>query len=478
MRADPANRSGGRDVGTEPRGGAFRRRLHGIRPAWSFIVNHSQQLPDKLIEAVRSGECVAFLGAGFVMPKVPGWQALLRALAQTLEASKERDELVERLHTETLGALELEAVAQHVQDSLKSGFEAALESVLQCSTSGEESVPRRLQLLSRIPFKGIVTTNFDATLKGFPATPERFVRFLSRRGSPWEASAVDSRATHPPTPRILKLHGQVGDQTNPVVLARQQYRQRVHGGGAYGAFVKSLLATHPIVFLGTSFTDAYLNEMRSEVLSWFQDAKGQFAGKPSWWAVFPEPTSAMESFFLRHEGIEIIPYPVVERGHQGFDDVLAQLERHTAPEATLVDRLKQHNARMLWLDPSPENNALGFTLFGNHAEPVTTVDDAIRRIREQEAKAEPYDLVISRHGYREKGSSDAHDLLHACHSQGLHVPVVVFASGYAPELNRTDLRRHGALDYTADWPDLFRVVAEYFESEGERRARTGRLALN
>ena len=39
------------------------------------------QVPSRLVEEIAEGRCVAFVGAGFVMPTVPGWVDLLADLA-------------------------------------------------------------------------------------------------------------------------------------------------------------------------------------------------------------------------------------------------------------------------------------------------------------------------------------------------------------------------------------------------------------
>ena len=39
------------------------------------------RIPHRLVDEIAEGRCVAFVGAGFVMPTVPGWVDLLADLA-------------------------------------------------------------------------------------------------------------------------------------------------------------------------------------------------------------------------------------------------------------------------------------------------------------------------------------------------------------------------------------------------------------
>mgnify|MGYP002388440496 CR=1 FL=1 len=68
-------------------------------------------------------------------------------------------------------------------------------------------------------------------------------------------------------PPVVKLHGDLLAEPPDVVLTRRDYRQRLYGSPAYTTFLKSLFATSTVLYLGFSFTDAYLNELRSEILA-------------------------------------------------------------------------------------------------------------------------------------------------------------------------------------------------------------------
>ena len=65
---------------------------------------------------------------------------------------------------------------------------------------------------------------------------------------------------------MVHLHGEI-EPSDSAVITRQDYRRRLHESPGYLTFLRSVMASYTILYLGFSFTDAYLNELRSEVRS-------------------------------------------------------------------------------------------------------------------------------------------------------------------------------------------------------------------
>ena len=123
----------------------------------------------------------------------------------------------------------------------------------------------------------------------------------------------------------------------------------------------------------------------------------------------------------------------------------------------------------MWIDANPGNNTLGFeelkrlgaTILGHH-----TLDEAAADLQNG------VDLVITHHG-RNKTPSVAEAVLSHRSAHGWRAPVVVFASDNEADACRRNLRSLGALDYVYRWDDLFRVVADVFETDAMRMKRLG-----
>jgi hypothetical protein len=93
----------------------------------------------------------------------------------------------------------------------------------------------RLKHLFGIPFRAIVTTNFDPLIAGVPPDPTAYRRLLrAPRYSPWrEAIARAALGLRPAAPTaaapdrpVIQLHGTLNDEET-IVFTRAQYRRRL-----------------------------------------------------------------------------------------------------------------------------------------------------------------------------------------------------------------------------------------------------------
>ena len=156
-------------------------------------------------------------------------------------------------------------------------------------------------------------------------------------------------------PPVIKLHGDASTDPASVVLTRRDYRQRLYRNGAYATFLRSVFATNTVLFLGCSFGDFYINELRSEVLALFEQ-RGR--DSPLAYALVCDQPQARVTFFRRHEGIEVMPYDsATSPPHHHFDDFLKALYELTNPLLHLGRRVGSR--RLLWHDPNPSNNEAG-----------------------------------------------------------------------------------------------------------------------
>jgi hypothetical protein len=131
-------------------------------------------IPAGLIKAILDGRCVAFVGSGFSQAAgLPTWQAMLRnvvALEISAEGTPERSRLLAHLRSRlenTVSGDVLDQVAQMLEDELGTA-KLELRVAEQLKLKGEVKQPmrKRLELLDGIPFRAIVTTNYDELLQG------------------------------------------------------------------------------------------------------------------------------------------------------------------------------------------------------------------------------------------------------------------------------------------------------------------------
>ena len=430
------------------------------------------KIPDRLREEIVSGNCVAFVGAGFSAPLVPDWPELVRDLAASLGQEASIGRILGERDKPRSDALE--AAAQMLRDTDPEAFLRELrerlgrDALLRGIEEGGR-MERRLRYLENVPFASILTTNFDGLLEGRTPGGEVYWNALRPRAHRWWEARFWDRGRRGPD--VVKLHGDVdaGD-LHGLVFSRRDYRKRLYQAASYTSFLRSMMARFTVLYLGFSFTDAYVNELRSEVLSIF----GDDARAPIAYAVLPNVPEDYVEYLRVHEGIEVLGYvhtPGDE--HEGFDRWLAAIHAETNPTEQLGRRLA--GKRILWVDPKPANNVYGESFLRNaaaradDAEELWEIDKVPTWAAAVDAlEAIPYDLVITHWGWRKAETPEGavcpvgQRLLMEMRERDLRAPVVVFSTADFAVPNRRDALRLGAREYLSRWSELFREIAELF----------------
>lgn len=411
-----------------------------------------QEVPAELIDAIVHGRCVAFVGAGFSIPTVPPWNDLLRALVKAVPAPAPlKADLSEWLGGSSLTSREYEAIAQAIESLQdRSAFARTLRSVLRPDGVSRElhaDQKNRTAWLLGTPLRAILTTNFDEVLEGDAVpSPEAYGRILAAPPRAWTAAEFWSGGALQPPPTI-KLHGTVARMDEDIVFSTLSYRTLLHEKAGYKSFLRAVFATHTVLFLGFSFTDEYINELRSEILSMIGlEAKNR--GRDFAVVDTRKMPRLMRRHMEEHEGLHLLSYESNDEDqHSGFDRWLEAIHDATNPHQTLRNVIR--GRRILWFDPSASNNDYGYAVLRDSGgsgstviDSVLTVDDALAKLAEHD-----YDLVISHFGWRPAGPSNAEALLSGMRSGDLRAPVIVFASGHERESNRNCVLRLGALAY-------------------------------
>lgn len=435
-------------------------------------------VPERLVVEITGGRCIAFVGAGFsAAAELPSWPQLITSLSTLPGVSQAlRRTVADRVALGTAGALD--AAAQMLQDTLgRETVRRHLETLLARPRLSKE-MRRRLELLAGIPFRAILTTNYDGTLRGIAPDADAYRTVLRPPAPAWRSAAYWSPEESAP---IIKLHGDVGrpEAENPLVLTRRDYRRHLHQNPAYATFVRALMATSTILYLGFSFQDAYLNELRSETLALLGHEPG---AAPVAWSVVNDVPDVIVQHFRDNEGIEMLSYDTSQqKDFSGFDDWLEAIYAATSPVVRFGHYLRER--RILWLDPRPESYAEARTFFdratraagpGGHAVvEVPSADTALRRIA---GGRERFDLVITHWG-----DGDAVDdagvacptavkLLRSLRRRDVEVPVVVFSRDTEVPRRKAMALGLGAQGYCVSFQALFRTIESIFTPESETGA--------
>ena len=416
--------------------------------------------------------CVALVGAGFSAATVPSWARLLEDVASQAPAAA-RDHCLRLLGKRARTALDYEAAAQALRAGLgEEQFVEALKTRL-AEPPRNEKIEDRLRWLRGIPFRAVLDHQLRwAALRRHARSRRVPVGPRAQGHRWWDGRYWDGLR---PGPRVVKLHGDLSARPPAhLVIARRDYRRRLYGNPAYQTFLRAVFSTTTVLYIGFSFTDAYLNELRSEILS-LLDHRGTDA--PIAYALVNDVAPEEADYFLAHEGIRILSYETEGKDYSGFDRWLEALHEATNPGRRLGRLLS--GRRLLWVDARPQNNHYGMQFLKEAAQGAEKPCQIDQRLTWEEGvdrlRASGADLVLTHWGHA--GATDragqrcsvAERLLVEMRAQDLRAPVIVFAGGGHAEENRRAALGLGAQGYTFEWPTLFRELERVFRPLDDAR---------
>lgn len=414
--------------------------------------------------------------------RLPQWLELIRELAKPSDLHSASEEL--NMVNSLLGpdskpsSRDLEMAAQLLFDALgENEFHKRLSEQLK-GKNPKDAMKSRLKHLRGIPFRAIVTTNFDPLIKGAAPSASAYRGLLRpcRPPSPWREAVTRIALGKDPLnyagregdSLVMQLHGHIEEPTS-LVLTRSQYRHRLYADPAYLTVLRSLLATSTVLFLGYSLTDAYLNELRSELVEVFSSSDDN--ADPIAWAVIEGVSTVAIQYYKKHEGLGVIPYRAHGSDHGEFDAILKAIFEKTNPVHRLGELLS--GQRILWFDPQPDHNLLVHELFqsatkecGERGEDlkkrlveVTSLEEAWSELE----NGNKFAVVISHWGhslYQDRPNGE--ELLRRLsksRAEGKHMPpTIIFASGDHEKENRETALSLGAVEFVSRWEDLIEIT--------------------
>lgn len=356
----------------------------GREPSKRTVTGRAE-VPAELISAITSGNCVAFIGAGFSAPcRLPSWSKLLRLMIEKLESRVADGSVVPVLENHsadedffafikktvnqaeaTMSGDLYDLAGQLLEDYFGTMvIEQLVEEQLALPPEHEipEVMKERLEFLKAVPFKAILTTNFDTLLLGptpwshaedFPYAQVLRGNIGANENTTFSADemiaahvtefqediysnrvSVHTKLNKP----IIKLHGscEMNSAERSLVWTRTGYRKLLHHTPGYANFMKAVMATSTVLYLGFSFSDGYLNDIRGEVLSMLYGERGRpGAGRlPIGYAITNDKSVHESEFFERHEGVKFLCWKSLladgSRDYAGFDRFLDRIRELTS----------------------------------------------------------------------------------------------------------------------------------------------------
>jgi hypothetical protein len=269
-----------------------------------------ENVPAELIAAVKRGDVVPLLGAGFSKqadPSLPNWQELLKTIYSyaadngyiTPEERTEISELVK-------GGRYLMA-AQELRGRIPDSefFSLMDEAFAKSDVTPSKAHP----LLWALRPSLVMTTNYDRLIensyaKEFGEVPRLF---LHDQAEALQRQIQGGRLNVQP-PMIFKLHGTI-DRPDELVLTERDYRRLIYRLPGYRLVLSAIFLTKVVLMLGFSADDPELLrllEQHSEAL--------KYQASPDY-AFMPSEGNSVAAKRLRGDfGVQVIGY-VPSPGH-------------------------------------------------------------------------------------------------------------------------------------------------------------------
>ena len=326
--------------------------------------DENEERKRELIELVASGEAMLIVGAGSsARLRYVTWDGLIQKLEDL--ANRCGTGLDQRHKNDPL--VYAEDIKSHILD--KTGDLGRYYALLQNLFSPKDpSFEDFHSKLASLPFRGILTTNYDTVLEAaLGAIEPRFAYDNSLVIDENSAGRVheflmamnnDKRMTR----RIAHLHGTF-NPADSIILSIEDYKD------AYGLnptddedqeknesklrfrLLWAVLATRRVVFIGFSMEDPYFKKMLETVSAdlWRWDKSIHFAIM----SISPEgvESSKSDSDILKHEyGVSTVFYEDSDNSHRGLDKIVDDIEEacqiENQPTTDETDWLEEVNQRM------------------------------------------------------------------------------------------------------------------------------------
>jgi hypothetical protein len=233
---------------------------------------------DDVVDAVRNGRCILFLGSGVHWPPPDESDFVYPDAARPLSAGALRDQLAERSRWDeaydNTPRWDLPRMAQYYDMTRTRGH---LAQEVQSAVDEDKNPSPVVDALAQLNFPVVVTTNYDRlfekALRAHGKDPDVAVY------SPTAAPLKESSNPTEQRPFVFKLHGDIGNPES-IVITDEDYIQfvlrmsnRDPTVGAVPMTLQYFFKVWPTLFIGYSLMD-YNLRLLFKTLRWRLDEVG------------------------------------------------------------------------------------------------------------------------------------------------------------------------------------------------------------
>lgn len=275
-------------------------------------------------------DTVLFIGSGVsTWSDLPSWTELIEELAQFIEASGGKADLV---RAEAQKGDLLQAASYGFDQLTKQQIGEFIRDACRYGMAKPHKIHRKIISLGPRCF---VTTNYDNLIEKSldKWQPDQSYRSITNRQLTEMAEIVHARATD----FIFKPHGDAADSKS-IILTREQYRQLLPQGERHDALksLEMLLATRPVVYFGFGLRDPDFLYVRDILANTYK------GGTRDHYAIMADISDEERNYWRRKYGIHLVSYPSTElpdktRDHTALLTLLDRFLEKESGSSTAVD---------------------------------------------------------------------------------------------------------------------------------------------
>ncbi len=295
----------------------------------------------ELIELVASGEAVLIVGAGSsVRVGYVTWAGLLEELENL--ANECGDGLNQRRKNDSLAYAE--DIKSHIMNK-KGNLYRYYALLYELFKPRHPSFDGFHKMLVSLPFRGILTTNYDTVLEAAlndkdPTRAHDNTLVIGSHPAIRVHEFLMSMNNDKRIPqRIAYLHESI-DRSDSIILGIKDYRrtygfrltanqeQRDSEWTLHRKLLWAILATRRVVFIGFSMNDPYFNKMLETVSAdlWIWDKSIHFAIMDIS-SESAEDSKDKAEMFRKEYGVGTVFYDNSDKSYQGLDGIIAEIDK-------------------------------------------------------------------------------------------------------------------------------------------------------
>ncbi len=265
--------------------------------------------PEYLLKAIKDNRCILFAGAGASADaKLPTWPELVFGMTKLVEEIGEVNvKSINEIHS-LLDNKEYIVLADYCKEKLGDfDFSSYIKSKLDVSKN--ESLTHGL--LSKIPFKSIITTNFDCFIEKYMQNskvvyPDDFENNII------DIDLVDEEKN------IYKIHGSY-NKSSSIVLTRSDFRNILFKKKKYKQQLKQIFLKNIVLFYGYSFNDPDIDFLLQEIMAEYDGNTRKH------YALIPDIGEIKREYLQREYNLRVIPYKTINGSHIAAVDFLKKV---------------------------------------------------------------------------------------------------------------------------------------------------------